>query len=187
MLRRFSISAPFRTFVLCASLITAIWPVAVDANRRPAQAGEQKPTTGSIQGRAQPNQTVRLRDAKTNEVVATTTADSTGLFTFEKVPPASYTTEMLNPDGSVAATSQQVIVLPGSTVTALTAAQAANATGSTISQGSLWWENGIGSPEETKSLSNVPAATTALVVSSAAAAVGVTALVVSRADASPSR
>lgn len=184
--------------LLGLTLTTAVVPVSLDARQASiTKQNEQKldkatqksdpSKPGSIEGRAQPNQTVRLRNAKTNEIVATTTADATGLYRFENLPNGNfYTTEALNADGSVATTSQMVMAMGGITATAMTAAQASAAAG-TSSEGSFLSGEDGSNLGAFGSLSATPAATTASLLAAAAVGVGATAFIVSRADASPSQ
>src|SRR5690349_8407615 len=49
---------------------------------------------------------VRLRDTRTGRILKTIQTDSTGGFSFEAFDPGNYVVELLNPDGTVQATSQ---------------------------------------------------------------------------------
>ena len=66
------------------------------------------------------NATVRLRDARAGQIVATAMTDQSGLFVFSTVEPGSYIVEIMGPDGSaVLAASQVLNVSPGETVSAV--------------------------------------------------------------------
>ncbi len=59
---------------------------------------------------------LRLRNATTGRVEATTTADTEGHFTFSNVDGGTYVVELLNESGRVLAVGQAFVVAPGETV-----------------------------------------------------------------------
>jgi hypothetical protein len=66
------------------------------------------------------NTTVRLRDARAGQIVATAMTDQSGLFVFPTVEPGSYIVEIMGQDGStVLAASQVLNVSPGEAVSAV--------------------------------------------------------------------
>src|SRR5262245_45798167 len=55
-----------------------------------------------------PNARVRLRDARTGQIVQTQATSKEGLFAFERVDPGSYIVELLGDDQTVLATSEML-------------------------------------------------------------------------------
>jgi hypothetical protein len=87
---------------------------------RPLQA------LGVIQGNALnsnggplPNANVRLRDARTGRIVASSTTDKTGLFAFRPVEPGTYIVELVADDHKVLAASQILNVNAAETISAV--------------------------------------------------------------------
>jgi len=68
---------------------------------------------------AVPYAPVRLRDAQTGRVVATTNANETGAFTFGAVKPGYYVVEMLDQAGNVITTSPLITANAGDIVSTL--------------------------------------------------------------------
>ena len=89
--------------------------------------GTRPEVFGAIQGNALTmtdgaltSATVRLRNARTGQIVATQTTDGSGLFLFPTVDPGSYVVEILGLDQiSVLAASQILSVEPGEAISAV--------------------------------------------------------------------
>jgi hypothetical protein len=139
----------------------------------PLTAAAQAPVTGIINGTAQtaagqtlPNFTVQLRNLQTGQLAGTTTSNAAGSFSFVSLNPGNYIIEIVNEAGAIVGSSAPIGVAAGSaiavtvTATAAAAIAAAGATG----------------------------VSTALIVTTIAAAAGVAGVVVAaRDDASPSQ
>jgi hypothetical protein len=112
------------------------------------------------------NAPLRLRDARSGRVVAATVTDKSGLFTFRSIEPGSYVVELLGPDQAVLAASDILNVNAGDAVSAI-----------------------VKLPFRAPPFAGVlgHTATSAAIVSAAAAASGVLATTVSGQPASPRR
>jgi hypothetical protein len=69
-------------------------------------------------GQIMPNAIVRLRDARTGQIVATGHTDKVGLFHFASVEPGLYVAEIVGTDQTVVASSWLLTVDPGEFVSA---------------------------------------------------------------------
>jgi hypothetical protein len=105
------------------SKATAATPSAKDARLLP---GTRPSAVTTVQGSALnssngvlPDVPVRLRDVRFGRIVATTTTDKAGVFTFKAVDPGSYVVEIMGNDSQVLAASQILTVEAGTAVTAL--------------------------------------------------------------------
>lgn len=148
--------------VLTAALIAAAIPAPIHA------AARQQP--GSLQGIArnaqqQPlgNMKVQIRNVATGQLAGTGTTNAAGQFSFAGLNPGDYVVEVVNAAGQIVATAAPVSVAAGTvatvTVTASAAAPAAAAAGGLF---------GLGT------------AGTVLGIAGAAAAIGITAMVVTK-------
>jgi hypothetical protein len=117
---RFSMSNVFRRLIL-SSLIVALIAPSVPVFAAPARAGQ--PPAGTISGSArsalsQPltNHTVRLRNAETGQLTASTTTNAAGQFSFAGLNPGTYVVEVLDAAGQVIGTSAAIVLSPAAMV-----------------------------------------------------------------------
>lgn len=120
-----------------------------------------------------PSTKVQIRNLQTATVVDSTVTGPAGEYTFENLPPANYVIELVSEDGRIIGMSSPFQLDPGMmvTVSVVSVGQGAMATSGNGAGLSLF---GMGP-------------TTTLVVLAAAGAAGVTAVVSTKQDASPSR
>jgi hypothetical protein len=138
---RFSMSNMFRRLVLSA-LVAALIVPNVRVFAAPARGAQT--ATGAISGSARdassqslPNHVVRLRNAETGQLTASTTSGPAGQFSFTGLNPATYVVEVLDAAGTVVGTSAAIVLSPAAMVasglviqaSALGAAAAAGAAG----------------------------------------------------------
>jgi hypothetical protein len=69
----------------------------------------------NVDGSAIPDSVVRLRDARSGRIAASTVTDKAGSFTFRTIDPGSYIVEVLGADHNVVAASQILNVNAGET------------------------------------------------------------------------
>src|SRR5260370_23016589 len=70
-----------------------------------AQTATLNGTAQTAQGQSLANYTVRLRNLQTGELTGTTTSNASGQFTFPGLNPGNYVVEVVNPAGTILATS----------------------------------------------------------------------------------
>jgi hypothetical protein len=151
------------SLTLAVTLSTMTLPIsAADA----AQAGGTITGTAQNQsGQALGNYTVRVRNLDTGNLAGSTTSSVAGNFSFAGLAPGNYAIEIVNAAGNIVGTSPAITLAAGATVSISVTAAAAVAAASAA---------GI---------------STALLVTTLAAAGGVTGIVVAakKGDASPSK
>ena len=130
--------------------------------------------TGSISGTATGSggqtvhhATVQLRDLGTGQLVGSTTSDGAGQFTFTGLNAGNYAVELVNAAGEIVATSASIVVGEGASVT-----------GFTIAAPVMSGEAEAKGPRRRS---------TAVIVTTVAAASGVAALIAVAHNASPSK
>lgn len=155
------------------------------------RAAAQTPVpSGTIDGIAQTTTgqrlskvTVRLRNLDTGQVVATTTSNAQGTFTYARVPAANYTIEILDgTTGATIGTSAAAAVVAGATTTATVAATATAVPGAAAAGAAGGAAAGGAAP------AGAGISSTAIVVTTVAVVAGITGIAVgARDDPSPSR
>jgi hypothetical protein len=122
------LAATLALLLSCATPSAAQAPTVADPLRavRAAQPTRIGSRVGVIQGNALTsingslgNGTVRLRDARSGRIVATTKSDKAGLFEFRGVEPGTYVVELIGADQSILAASQILYVNAGDAVSAV--------------------------------------------------------------------
>ena len=110
----------FRRLVLSALVVALIVPN-VPVFAAPARAAQ--PAAGAISGSARnassqslPNHVVRLRNAETGQLTASTTSGPAGQFSFVGLNPATYVVEVLDAAGTVVGTSAAIVLSPAAMV-----------------------------------------------------------------------
>ena len=113
-------SSVFRRLML-SSLIVALVVPSVPVFAAPARA-RQLPA-GTISGVARnassqplPNQAVRLRNAETGQLTATTTTGAAGQFSFTGLNPGTYVVEVLDDRGQVIGSSAAIVLSQGAMI-----------------------------------------------------------------------
>jgi hypothetical protein len=169
--------------VLALGLVMAVafvgMPVGAYAATK-APAARQGQGTGSLNGVAHGadraplrNYTVRVRNAADGQIAGSTTSSGAGEFSFTGLQPGNYIVEIVDATGKVVGLSPTIGVAAGATVSVTVSAAAAGAiTASAASGGfSMFGLGTLGS----------------VAVITAAGVAGVTAVVATRGNASPSR
>ncbi len=143
----------------------------VAALAAPAAANARAQQPGSLQGIARgaqqqplPNATVQLRNVATGQLAGTGTTNAAGQFTFAGLNPGNYVVEVLDSAGKIIGTSTPVTVAAGTVATVTVTASAAAGAAATGAGGLFGWGT----------------TGTIIGVAGAAAAVGVTAMVVTK-------
>jgi hypothetical protein len=114
-------SPRFLTVVLAFSLAAFAMPAQsqqVSPRVIPGEAGKAtvEGTALDSSGQAMPNALVRLRDARTGQILATEHTDKAGLFSFSPVDPGLYIVEIVGSDRTVLAASPLLTVDSGQAV-----------------------------------------------------------------------
>jgi hypothetical protein len=106
--------------------IVAVHSAVIASAAAPAQAGTAaiQGTVQSATGQALPNYIVRLRNLQNGQLVAATTSDPAGGFSFTGLNPLNCVIEVVNPAGTIVATSSALTVTAGATVTVTVTASA---------------------------------------------------------------
>jgi len=169
--------------VLAFGLVMAVafvgMPVGAYAAAK-APAARQGQGTGSVNGVAHGadrtplrNYTVRLRSTADGHIAGTTTSSGAGDFSFAGLQPGNYIVEVVDAAGKVVGLSPTIGVAAGATVSVTVTAAAAGAITAAAASGgfSMFGLGTLGS----------------VAVITAAGVAGVTAIVATRHDASPSR
>jgi hypothetical protein len=153
----------FAAIALSSSIMLQVSPLAGQA---PAGTGAITGTAQNAAGQTMPNYTVQVRNLQTGQLAGSTTSNAAGSFSFAGLNPGNYIVEVVNELGAIVGSSAPIGVAAGATiaVTVSTTAAAIAAAGGA----------GVG-------------LSTALIVTTIAAAAGVAGVVVAaRDDASPS-
>jgi hypothetical protein len=151
--------------------------VAAPARAGQGQTASLSGTATSSAGQTVANATVQLRNLATGQLAGTTTSSATGTFSFSGLPAGNYAVEVVNAAGQIIGTSASIAVAAGATITGVTVTATAAAAGAAAGAGAA----GGGAASTGVS--------TALIITSIAAAGGIAGVVVAvnRSDASPSR
>jgi hypothetical protein len=129
-----------------------------------------------VRGQVAPK-VMQLRSLETGRLVATTTSDADGAFSFANRRPGSYSVELVNGPGAIVATSAAIVAPAGTTATVTVASTRAAAAVNAST----------GTPAAAVASRPAPAVdSTASIVSSTAAAAGIPGMVGGRHDPSPS-
>jgi hypothetical protein len=113
---RFSMSNVFRRLVLSALVVALIVPT-VPVFAAPARAGQLPSGTisgvaRSASGQPLPDHVVRLRNAETGQLTASTTSGAAGEVSFAGLNSGTYVVEVLNAAGQVIGTSAAIVLSP---------------------------------------------------------------------------
>lgn len=149
------------------ALIVAVVPVPVGAAARAQQPGSIQGLARNAQQQPLANETVQIRNVATGQLAATGTTDASGGFNFTGLPAGSYVVEVvLKKCSKIVAASAPVGVTAGTVATATVTASAADCAAAVAAgTGGLF---GMGTTG------------TVLGIAGAAAAVGITAMVVTK-------
>lgn len=168
--------------VTASALVFALTFAAAPLLAARAPRGGQAQGLASITGNATTskgqniaNVTVQLRDLVTGSLAGTTTSSATGTFAFVGLQAGSYAVEVVSAAGQIIATSASIAVSAGATITGITV----SATAAVLAGGAAATAAGAGA---------AVGASTAIVITSVAAAAGIAgAVAASTQTASPSR
>jgi hypothetical protein len=137
----------------------------------------------SVDGKALPNITVRLRNVDNGQLVGNTTASAGGEFSFSGLSPANYIVEMVSPNGTIIGTSAGV-ELSATAMVATNVSVGASAASVAAASGGL----AAGTVAGTTAAAGAGGlSATVIAVSAVGVTLGTTAIVVVANDASPSR
>jgi len=154
--------------------------VAAPARGGQGQTASVSGTATSSAGQTVANTTVQLRNLATGQLSGTTTSSATGTFSFTGLPAGNYAVEVVNAAGQIIGTSSSIAVAAGATITGVTVTASAAAAGAAA---------GAGAAAAGAGAAATGGISTAVIVTSLAAAGGIAGVVVAvnNNDASPSR
>ena len=153
----------FVALALSSSIMLQVSPLAAQV---PAGTGAITGTAQSAAGQTLPNYTVQVRNLQTGQLAGSTTSNAAGSFSFAGLNPGNYIVEVVNELGAIVGSSAPIGVAAGATIAVTVSATAAAAIAAAGGAG-------IG-------------LSTALIVTTIAAAAGVAGVVVAARDpASP--
>lgn len=148
--------------VISGALVAAAVPILVGASGPAAASGGIQVEARDAQHRPASNLTVQIRNVSTGQLAATGTTNAAGQFVFVDLTPATYVVEVVNAAGKIAAATAPVAVTAGRTSTVTVTTPPADDAKAAAGGGLFSSKAGV------------------IGVASAAAAVGITAMVVTR-------